>query len=226
MASPDLAFLHESAEVFSLIDTDGDGSISRDEIKRVFNLVGVTPTEDAISNLFATADANSDGLISLPEFREALSRRVRPRDLAPLLAKGADASAHGLRTALAFLARSAGVSDAQMPAEELHNILLAHGPAVEARRAAAAAASRRGGGAMRAAGVRATRGTALGAAAAAAAAAHTPRARPSEATVAAARAAAAAAEQRAWVTLQTHSIRQHALVDTQTLIRLLLREDA
>lgn len=221
--SSDLAFMHESAELFSLIDANDDGVISRDEIKRVFHLVGVTPTDDAISNLFATADSNHDGLISLSEFREALSRRVRPRDLAPLLPKDADSSAHGLRTAISFLARSAGVSDAQMPAEELHKIMLAHGPAVEARRAAAAAATTA---AKRGGAVRGGRARGAAAPSVAASAAATQRVQPSAATIEAARAQVAAAEQRAWVTLQTHSIRQNSLVDTQTLIRLLLREDA
>ena len=59
-----------STQLFRLLDTNGDGSISRSEMESIFNKNGDTTKADAI---FARLDANHDGSVSPDELTNALS---------------------------------------------------------------------------------------------------------------------------------------------------------
>jgi hypothetical protein len=59
-----------SAKLFSMLDTNGDGSISQSEFDSVFNKNGDTTKADTI---FAKIDANQDGNVSPDELTNALS---------------------------------------------------------------------------------------------------------------------------------------------------------
>lgn len=59
-----------SAQLFSMLDANGDGSISQSEFEQVFNKNGDTTKADAI---FAQLDANHDGNVSPDELTAALS---------------------------------------------------------------------------------------------------------------------------------------------------------
>jgi len=59
-----------SAKLFSMLDTNGDGSISQSEFDSAFNKNGGTTKADAI---FAQLDANHDGNVSPDELTNALS---------------------------------------------------------------------------------------------------------------------------------------------------------
>jgi hypothetical protein len=59
-----------SQQLFSMLDANGDGSISQSEFEQVFNKNGDTTKADAI---FAQLDANHDGNVSPDELTNALS---------------------------------------------------------------------------------------------------------------------------------------------------------
>src|SRR5262252_5218370 len=59
-----------SAQLFSMLDANGDGAISQSEFESVFNKNGDTTKADAI---FAQLDANRDGNVSPDELTAALS---------------------------------------------------------------------------------------------------------------------------------------------------------
>src|SRR5262245_19837849 len=59
-----------SAQLFGMIDANGDGNISQSEFESVFNKNGDTTKADA---LFAQLDANHDGNVSPDELTDALS---------------------------------------------------------------------------------------------------------------------------------------------------------
>jgi Ca2+-binding EF-hand superfamily protein len=58
--------------IFSVIDTNGDGSISQEEMTVHMTKAGYT--EAAVENIFKKLDVNSDGGISKAEFRSGLVR--------------------------------------------------------------------------------------------------------------------------------------------------------
>lgn len=67
----------EAADVFKLLDQDGDGKISRPELELVFHRLGVAAGDEELSQIVAAADLDGDGCISLEEFEE-LSSRLGP----------------------------------------------------------------------------------------------------------------------------------------------------
>ncbi|XP_068662559.1 probable calcium-binding protein CML35 [Aristolochia californica] len=70
--------LDEVVEIFKLIDRDGDGKISPQEVEHVFRRLGVeAPTEEELAVILAEADRDGDGCISLEEFG-ALSSALGP----------------------------------------------------------------------------------------------------------------------------------------------------
>jgi len=61
-------------EVFKQFDSDGSGTISREELKQVFlSIPGSPMTENSVEVMFAAADANNDGVIDYNEFVNWLS---------------------------------------------------------------------------------------------------------------------------------------------------------
>jgi hypothetical protein len=59
----------DADEVFSVVDTNGDGEISRDELRG--HLLSCGYTEVAVGAIFRTLDTNSDDAISRAEFAAA-----------------------------------------------------------------------------------------------------------------------------------------------------------
>eukprot|EP00262_Sarcandra_glabra_P010643 TRINITY_DN25970_c0_g1_i1.p1 TRINITY_DN25970_c0_g1~~TRINITY_DN25970_c0_g1_i1.p1 ORF type:complete len:202 (-),score=6.71 TRINITY_DN25970_c0_g1_i1:163-768(-) len=57
--------------VFKLFDADGDGKITREEIRQVFKRLNCEPpSEEEIIKMLAEADQDGDGCISLDEFSQ------------------------------------------------------------------------------------------------------------------------------------------------------------
>ena len=55
-------------ETFNMYDADGGGSISNDELKKVFKKLGSNPTDDQIQAMIKRVDVNGDGEIDFEEF--------------------------------------------------------------------------------------------------------------------------------------------------------------
>lgn len=66
-------------DMFKHWDTDGDGTITRAELKRVLLLLNPAFTEPDLSKLMKAADKNKDGIIDFEEFVEWLTGTAPPR---------------------------------------------------------------------------------------------------------------------------------------------------
>ena len=61
---------------FDRLDLDGDGVITRDELKAAMALRGVCPTDDAIDLELRRVDLNADGRITLREWLHMWSQTI------------------------------------------------------------------------------------------------------------------------------------------------------
>ncbi|KAJ2449340.1 hypothetical protein EV183_004949 [Coemansia sp. RSA 2336] len=59
---------------FKMFDKNGDGSISREELKEVMKSLGEDLSEKEIDDMLAEADVNNDNVISFEEFRAMMSQ--------------------------------------------------------------------------------------------------------------------------------------------------------
>lgn len=64
--------MSEYAPTFNIVDTDGDGLISAEELVRLADLLGQPLGEEGAAAVIAKVDADGDGLINLEEFGEWL----------------------------------------------------------------------------------------------------------------------------------------------------------
>ena len=62
----------ELKEVFDVFDSDGDGSISSEELRHVMMNLGEKLSDDEVNELLREADANGDGGIDYGEFAEMM----------------------------------------------------------------------------------------------------------------------------------------------------------
>ena len=58
----------EMLEAFRVFDTDGNGSITADELRQIFNNLGEKLTDEEISDMIYEADTDGDGEINYQEF--------------------------------------------------------------------------------------------------------------------------------------------------------------
>ncbi|WP_232835749.1 EF-hand domain-containing protein [Actinocorallia populi] len=58
----------KARELFPVVDANGDGLISPAELARLYERNGTPITPEEMELIFAKADADDDGLISLEEF--------------------------------------------------------------------------------------------------------------------------------------------------------------
>lgn len=61
-----------TSDLFAVFDVDGDGFISRDELKNALALIGWRITKRELNSMMKMIDDNSDGLISRSEFEKVL----------------------------------------------------------------------------------------------------------------------------------------------------------
>ena len=64
----------ELKETFRVFDRNGDGRISREELKHAMINLGQSPTEFEISEMIRSADLNKDGYIDFDEFRQLMQK--------------------------------------------------------------------------------------------------------------------------------------------------------
>lgn len=58
----------EMLEMFQLFDANGNGTISKDELREAMKKLGEPLSEKEVSDLIATHDKNGDGVIDYKEF--------------------------------------------------------------------------------------------------------------------------------------------------------------
>ena len=69
-SSSSLGTTDEVKKVFNKFDKNGDGKISRDELKDILHALGSQTTSDEVSRIMSEIDKDGDGFISLEEFAE------------------------------------------------------------------------------------------------------------------------------------------------------------
>ncbi|MFG2091382.1 MULTISPECIES: EF-hand domain-containing protein [unclassified Spirillospora] len=73
-----MADVNDYRATFELVDVDGDGYISADELKNLMRALGEDVTGARAVEVVVAADANRDGKISLEEFTALMERTARP----------------------------------------------------------------------------------------------------------------------------------------------------
>jgi calcium-binding protein CML len=58
----------EARDAFSIVDLNGDGMISEEELRHLSERLGEPFSDEQIEKIFSQADEDGDGLISLDEF--------------------------------------------------------------------------------------------------------------------------------------------------------------
>jgi Ca2+-binding EF-hand superfamily protein len=73
-----MADVNDYRATFELVDVDGDGYISADELKNLMSKLGQDITATRAVEVVVAADANGDGKISLAEFTALMEQAPRP----------------------------------------------------------------------------------------------------------------------------------------------------
>uniref|UniRef100_A0A6B2LQ24 EF-hand domain-containing protein n=1 Tax=Arcella intermedia TaxID=1963864 RepID=A0A6B2LQ24_9EUKA len=70
----------ELKDAFSIFDKNGDGSISREELKVVLEAIGQKPSDAELDRLIYEVDLNNNGEIDFEEFLQMMGNQSKPRD--------------------------------------------------------------------------------------------------------------------------------------------------
>ena len=70
------AQLEEFREAFNTFDEDGGGTIDKDELRKLLNFAGQTPSEDELRDMIMTIDADGTGDINFPEFVTLMAHKM------------------------------------------------------------------------------------------------------------------------------------------------------
>ncbi|NKZ08437.1 EF-hand domain-containing protein [Actinomadura latina] len=73
-----MADVNDYRATFELVDVDGDGYISADELKNLMSKLGQDVNGTRAVEVVVAADANRDGKISLEEFTALMEGTARP----------------------------------------------------------------------------------------------------------------------------------------------------
>eukprot|EP00602_Paraphysomonas_sp_CaronLab_P004136 CAMPEP_0185024858 /NCGR_PEP_ID=MMETSP1103-20130426/8042_1 /TAXON_ID=36769 /ORGANISM="Paraphysomonas bandaiensis, Strain Caron Lab Isolate" /LENGTH=151 /DNA_ID=CAMNT_0027557929 /DNA_START=61 /DNA_END=516 /DNA_ORIENTATION=+ len=66
----------EFREIFNLVDKDGGGTITKEELGELMDTLGIDATAEEIELMINEIDSSGDGQIDFEEFVEVMSRKV------------------------------------------------------------------------------------------------------------------------------------------------------
>lgn len=69
--------LKEFKEIFDLVDGDGSGEISKEELGKLMETLGLKPTEQQLDEMMKEVDADGSGDIDFNEFVTVMSKKVK-----------------------------------------------------------------------------------------------------------------------------------------------------
>eukprot|EP00924_Labyrinthula_sp_SR-Ha-C_P006738 snap_masked-scaffold_29-processed-gene-3.0-mRNA-1 protein AED:0.03 eAED:0.05 QI:0/-1/0/1/-1/1/1/0/172 len=69
--------IQELQEIFNLVDTDGGGSISNEELRELMQTLGINATQEEVDNMVREIDQDANGEIDFDEFVAVMSRKVK-----------------------------------------------------------------------------------------------------------------------------------------------------
>lgn len=67
----------ELRQAFKVFDADGNGTISKSELKRVMDMLGEKLSDAQIDEMMREADTNGDGEIDFNEFRHMMAAKSK-----------------------------------------------------------------------------------------------------------------------------------------------------
>eukprot|EP00954_Amorphochlora_amoebiformis_P000819 63215-Amorphochlora_amoeboformis.AAC.1 len=70
----------EIREAFDLFDTDGSGTIDKNELKVAMRALGFEPKKEEIAKMIQDIDKDNSGEIDFPEFLEMMTAKMGDRD--------------------------------------------------------------------------------------------------------------------------------------------------
>ena len=80
---PHAPWLH-GEQAFNVYDIDGSGSIEADELRKLMQSVGQTPTDDELNHMITVADADGSGEVDFYEFVALMAHKMaNPSNSAP-----------------------------------------------------------------------------------------------------------------------------------------------
>ena len=71
--------LAELRQVFNRFDENSDGSISAEELEKVFKELGLDPTQERIARIIAKHDTDGNGTLEWDEFLDIVTSKVPTR---------------------------------------------------------------------------------------------------------------------------------------------------
>lgn len=69
--------LKEFKEIFDLVDVDGSGEITKVELGKLMETLGLKPTEEQLDQMMKEVDSDGSGDIDFNEFVAVMSRKVQ-----------------------------------------------------------------------------------------------------------------------------------------------------
>uniref|UniRef100_A0A7S1CVA2 EF-hand domain-containing protein n=1 Tax=Picochlorum oklahomense TaxID=249345 RepID=A0A7S1CVA2_9CHLO len=73
--------LSELKQAFGTFDTDGSGTIAKDELQACLNKMGVHPTPAELDHLYQSMDKDGDGVITFQEFLTVMTDEFEEAEL-------------------------------------------------------------------------------------------------------------------------------------------------
>ena len=68
--------LAEFREIFKLVDRDGSGTITKEELAELMETLGIDATQEEVDMMISEIDTDDNGSIDFDEFVSVMSRRV------------------------------------------------------------------------------------------------------------------------------------------------------